>query len=186
MINWYLLKLVQEWHFACLLIKFYNTCNGIIILLNSEIFLFKMITYRHMWQHNCQFDVASPYFKRFRVFFFQWLGRNVWGNTSSKFTFRLQQMAHLPGYTATSWWWYPTVLTLSIYANVLLLHSILKYDTSNSRQFEDTNNFNLWYLLKKTCSLSPLSLSSICPSFSLSLSGVSTLHKVPDGKQTMV
>lgn len=39
---------------------------------------------------------------------------------------------------------------------------------------------------QRNLALSPLSLPSICPSFSLSLRGVSTKQKVPDGKQKMV
>lgn len=91
----------------------------------------------------------------------------------------LQQMAQLSSYTAISWW-YPTVhacfylCVLIPMSMTMLCHPILKYVISPPGVHTQTSHCNLLFSLWPSSSLS---------SFSLSLKGDLTEHKVTDDKQ---
>lgn len=90
----------------------------------------------------------------------------------------LQQMAHLPSNTATSWWWYPTVYVcfyLWVFMHMCSWCTLLSSMTSWAHK----HVFYFCYFPLQSSSFAPLS-------FSLSLRGVSTEQEVPDDKEKMV
>lgn len=111
---------------------------------------------------NVQCEVTLPYSKRRKFLSSEWGGRNeVTLHPSSPSIVMLQQMAHPPSNTATSWWWYPTVRVRFYLWVFMQMCSCCTLFSSMTHQILDnlSTHTRLW---------------------------VSTEQKVPDDKQNMV